>query len=166
MITAWDITDPADPEFLWTFPESGSLDTPHGCMARMYDGQLWMIWAHTEGAPTGGSVGVALANDPTVVPEYVADLLPAGDVDSFGFLRGVELTTDGVLYLTDSGGGGGFGGSGQVVKATFPAGLAPTGASGAVDSDQVFVDLTDAEVLLDGLDNPFEGFLWDPPFLP
>ena len=79
--------------------------------------------------------------------------------------RGVKLTADGELWLTDSGPGGGAGTSGaqgRILMATMPV-LAPTGATGAVPDDQVFVDVPVTLVRRD-LRNPFEGWLWRPTF--
>ncbi|MEQ1503040.1 MAG: hypothetical protein ABMB14_12460, partial [Myxococcota bacterium] len=164
-ITMWDLTDPAAPSLVWTYPPSGSLFTPHGAVFRRYDGRWWLLYAHSDGNGSTSSVGLAVTDDPTVAPAYVADLLPA-NVDPFEFLRGVELTSDGWLWLTDSGTQGGPGGpgpaSGRVVVAAMPT-LAPTGATGAY-GDQVFVDLTEDAVVVDDLANPFEGWLWRPTF--
>jgi hypothetical protein len=162
-ISLWDITTPA-PSLVWKFPADGALDTPHCPILREYQGRWWLVWAHTEGGPDGaGTVGLAVADDPTAPPAYVADLVPQEPVAPFEFLRGVELTADGELYLTDSGSVGGVGGGtrGRVLRAAMPS-LSPTGATGAVDQDQVLLDLEGGEVLLEGLSNPFEGWLWRP----
>lgn len=166
-ITFWDITDPAATERVWRFPSgSGSLYTPHGPVYREWNGQYWLLWAHSDGAPDGSSsIGLAVTDDPTAPPEYVADLVPEGQYAPFVFVRGVELTSDGWLYITDSGanGGVGFGDDGRVFQAPMPTGLAPTGATGDANGDQVFVDLPGVELMLDGLSNPFEGWLWTSP---
>jgi hypothetical protein len=49
------------------------------------------------------------------------------------------------------------------MKAPMPSALAPTGASGGAVEGQVLVDLEGMELLLDGLTNPFEGWLWKLP---
>ena len=91
--------------------------------------------------------------------------MPEGQYAPFVFVRGVELTSDGWLYITDSGanGGVGFCDEGRVFQAPMPTGLAPTGATGDANGDQVFVDLPGVELMLDGLSNPFEGWLWTSP---
>jgi hypothetical protein len=157
-VEMWRITDPADVSRVWSFPPSGSLDTPHCPSIRLVGTQWWMTWAHTEGATDGGgSVGLAVTDDPTVAPTYVADLLPSAAEAPFTFLRGVELDEDGTLWIVDSGGQVGGGGSGRLFRAALPE-LAPTGASGAVDDDQVFATMDDLTLLADGMANPFEGF--------
>lgn len=160
LVSMWDITDPQAPTLAWTFPQGGGIDTPHGSIIRERDGRFWLLYAHTEGAEVGGSVGLAVTDDLSIAPEYVADLVPA---EPFTFLRGVELTGDGWLYLTDSGGTVAAG-RGRIVKAPFPADLSPTGASGVAHEDQVFVDLDGAELFAQGLDRPFQGWLWTPTF--
>ncbi|MCB9689477.1 MAG: hypothetical protein H6735_30855 [Alphaproteobacteria bacterium] len=159
-IDLWDISSDQARE-LWTYPESGSLHTPHGAVFRQHGGRWWLLYAHSYGVDgSHGSVGLAVTDDPTVRPTYVADLVP-DTLDAFVFLRGVELDTDGTLYLTDSGSMNG-GSNGRLVSAAFPT-LSPTGASGAYE-DQVFVDLEDEVLLRSGMPNPFEGFLWTPTF--
>jgi hypothetical protein len=165
-ISFWDISDPAHQTLMWRFPGSnGNLHTPHGCIFRYWNQQWWLIWAHSDGLTNGSSVGLAVTDDPTVMPEYVADLVPTGPDAPFDFLRGVELTDDGWLWLTDSGGFGGFGGgsTGRVFKAPMPTGLQPSGESGDSSNGQTLVDLTGLELMRDGLGNPFEGWLWKPP---
>ena len=46
----------------------------------------------------------------------------------------------------------------------MPTGLAPTGANGDVDTDQQIIEVPGATVMLEDLDNPFEGWLWVPTF--
>jgi hypothetical protein len=161
VVSFWDITDPVAPAKLWVYPPSGALDTPHGPVFRQYDGSWYLFYAHSYGGPNGDSaVGVAVTTDPTVLPAYVADLVPKPPAGPFDFLRGVELTDDGWLWLTDSGPEFG-GGSGRILKAPFPAGLVPSGKSGAI-TQQTFLELPDATVVTSGLDDPFEGWLWVP----
>jgi hypothetical protein len=160
-IALWDATDPGAPTRVWRFPPSGVLDTPHGCVLRERGGRWWLLWAHTRGAPDGGSVGLAVTDDPTVPPAYVADLVPGAAIGRFGFLKGVDLTDEDWLYLTDASSGG-AGPSGRVVRAPMPD-LSPTGATGAL-GDQVHVELDGATVFADALDLPFEGWLWVPTF--
>jgi hypothetical protein len=162
-ISLWDIST-ATPSLVWLYPSSGSLDTPHGALYRYYLGQWWMFYAHTEGSNGRGTVGLAVTDDPTVLPSYVADLVPEGPEAPFEFFRGVEFAADGTLYLTDS--RGGSGGSGRVLTTPFgtlvPT-LAPTGATGAVNVDQVNVQFTPLP-FADGVDNAFEAWLWEPTF--
>lgn len=161
-ITCWDISSADQQDLVWTYPASGNLHTPHGAVFRQYGGKWWLLYAHSYGADgTHGSVGLAVTDDPAVRPTYVADLVP-DTLDAFGFLRGVELDTDGTLYLTDSGGGQGSTRNGRLISATFPT-LSSTGRSGAY-GDQVFVDLQDEVLLRSSMPNPFEGFLWTPVF--
>ncbi len=158
-ITLWDISEVGAPSLVWTFPPDGGLDIPHAPIFRVVEDRWWLLWAHTGGAGGGqGTVGLAVTDDPTVRPVYVADLEPRDDVAPFVFLRGVELTADGRLLLTDSGSVRGPG-AGRVVEAQWPTGLAPAEVSGR-RGDQVFVDLGPARVLLDDLAGPFEGWLW------
>ncbi|MEZ4241670.1 MAG: hypothetical protein R3F59_37095 [Myxococcota bacterium] len=162
-LSLWDVTA-VDPALVWTFPPDGALDTPHAPVLRERGGRWWLLWAHTHGSAAGGTVGVAWTDDPTVVPAYVADLVAPAPAAPLVYLRGVELTDDGALYLTDGGSLGGIGGTeprGRLLRAPLPEGLAPTGASGDAHQDQVFVDLESAEILREALDNPFEGWLWD-----
>lgn len=164
-VTLWDITAVGAPVRLWAYPsDGGGLDTPHGPVFRRWNGQWWLLYAHTNGATDGGSVGLAVTDDPTHLPSYVADLVPS-DTDGIGpftFLRGVELASDGTLYLTDSGRLTGTTPTGRVIRAPFPEDLAPTGASGVAGDDQVFAPLDGAALLTDGLLAPFEGRLWAP----
>ncbi|MCA9494103.1 MAG: hypothetical protein KC621_29450, partial [Myxococcales bacterium] len=166
LLSMWDITDPDAPTRAWVFPSTGPLATPHGAVVRQWNGETWLLWAHSDGAPDHSStIGDALLPDPAQPPVYVADLVPNGGPAPFDFLRGVELTADGELWLTDSGPGGGAGTSGaqgRILMATMPV-LAPTGATGAVPDDQVFVDVPVTLVRRD-LRNPFEGWLWRPTF--
>lgn len=163
IVTGWDITDPDHPALLWRFPREGALDTPHGAVIRRFGGRYWLLYAHSYGALNGGSVGVAVTSDPRILPEYLADLVPTAPVGPLEFVRGVELTTDGTLWITDSGPEQLEGALGRVISAPFPD-LAPTGASGAVGDDQVFVDLEGGTVVAEDLANPFEGWLWVPTF--
>lgn len=163
-ITTWDVTDPDAPTLAWTFPPAGGLGLPHGAVLRRYDGRWWLVWAHSAGQPDGSTVGLAVTDDPAVAPRYVADLVPAAPVGPFVFLRGVELTDDGWLWLTDSGEQTASSlVPGRIVSAPMPA-LEPTGAGGAVGEDQVLVPLDGAEVVADGFEVPFEGWLWRPTF--
>jgi hypothetical protein len=164
-IRLWDISDPSNLTFVWEFPSEGTLYAPHCPIFRQHEGQWWLIWAHSNGAPSGSSVGLAVTDDLATLPQYVADLEPVGEQAPFQFLRGVELTADGWLYLTDSGPGQGLSEQplGRVMKVPMPTGLLPTGAAGGAEQDQVLIDLEGIELVLDGLVNPFEGWLWKLP---
>ncbi|MBX2796780.1 MAG: hypothetical protein KTR31_03895 [Myxococcales bacterium] len=153
VITLWDITAPSDAQHLWTFPQDGQLQTPHGPVLRMMDDVWWLLWAHTYGDGERGTVGLARTDDPLHRPTYVADLVPGDDVGSFEFLRGVELDTDGTLWLTDSG-------TGWITRASWPT--PPPRASGATGGvgDQRYEELGEAEIVLDNLFDPFEAWLW------
>lgn len=156
-ITMWDITDDT-PAFVWRFPATGVVDTPHCPILRQVDGTWWLLWAHTESqGRNDGTVGVARLDDPTSAPVYVADLAPNATTETFTFLRGVELTSDGRLFATDS--GAGSRGQGRVLEAPWPS-LSPTGASGDA-GDRVFVELGDTTTVLDGIRSPFEAWEWD-----
>ena len=162
-IDLWDITTPGSPVRRWRFPESGALRIPHGPVFRVFGGHTWLVYAHSKATDASSTVGLAWADDPTRPPTYVADLLPVGDEAPLDFLRGVELTSDGQLWLTDSGPGGG--GStrpeGRVLRGRIPADLEPSGRSGAWD-DLSFVEFTPEPFATD-LVNPFEGWLWTGP---
>ncbi|MEN0061284.1 MAG: hypothetical protein AAGA48_03985 [Myxococcota bacterium] len=161
-ITLWDITDPKDPVFVWRFPETGRIAVPHGPILRQRGADWWLLWAHTNGGPSGrGSVGLAVTTDPTLRPTYVADLDPEPDIAPFTFLRGVELLDDGRMYVTDSGSAGGNG-DGRIFLATFPT-LAPSG-NGEVGSigDQRFETLGPAPLIYDDVTSPFEAWYWPP----
>ncbi|MCB9684704.1 MAG: hypothetical protein H6735_06695 [Alphaproteobacteria bacterium] len=166
LLSMWDITDPEAPTRLWNFPPTGPLATPHGAVVREWNGETWLLWAHSDGASDRSStIGVALLPDPALPPTYVADLVPNGVAAPFDFLRGVELTADGELWLTDSGPGGGAGtggARGRILRATMPV-LAAAGATGSVPDGQVFVDVP-VTLVRDNLRNPFEGWLWKSTF--
>jgi hypothetical protein len=163
-ITLWDLSQPGDPQLRWRFPEAGALKVPHACMMREWQGQWWLVWAHTEGTESTGTVGLAVGDTPLERPQYVADLVPQEPVGPFVFLRGVDLTDDGWLYLTDT---GPFGvpavQAGRVVQTPLPA-LVPDGISTGAIGDQVLVDIETAAVVRTGLAQPFEGWLWVPTF--
>ncbi len=166
-ITMWDVTTPGAETLAWRFPEEGFLDMPHGPILRRHQGRWWMLWAHSGGGEgRRSSVGLAWLDDPARPPTYVADLVPPGEPGPFDFLRGVELTDDGELWLTDSGPGAGTGSAvarGRLFVARM-AEVEPTGATGAVGTDQVFVDLEGLALVRGELRNPFEGWLWRPTF--
>jgi hypothetical protein len=163
-ITMWDISDPDLPELRWRFPAVGALKVPHSPIFREWQGQWWMLWAHTEGSETTGTVGLAVGASPLDLPQYVADLVPKEPLGPFAFLRGVELTDDGWLYLTDTGPFGVPGiKAGRVLQTPLPA-LVPDGVSTGAIGNQVFVEIVTGAVVLDGLDQPFEGWLWTPTF--
>ncbi|MEQ1503135.1 MAG: hypothetical protein ABMB14_12935 [Myxococcota bacterium] len=162
-IKLWDITDPAAMTIVWRFPASGSLAAPHSPTIRWYDGQWWLLYAHSNGLRSGSTIGLAVMPDVTTAPAYVADLEPTGAEAPFDFLRGVQLSDDGILYLTDSGPGEGVGGGpgqGRILQAPFPVGLVPSGTDGQYDSGMTVIDLDGTTLIDDGYQNPFEGWLW------
>lgn len=160
ILTLWDITTDSA-RFVWRFPETGTIDTPHAPTFSVVDGTWWLLWAHTGGAPgPGGTVGLGATDDPTVRPTYVADLLPGADVGMFGFLRGVDRTEDGLLVMTDTGILGG-GPTGRVILAEWPTLEIPDKPLVGSTGNQTFVDLGPTTVILDGIDNAYEGWLWE-----
>ncbi len=165
LLTLWDITDPAViPTKVWQFPQTGSLDTPHGPVIRQLDGVWYLLYAHSYGGPNGnGAVGVATMSDPTVQPEYVADLVPEQPVQPFDFLRGVELTDDGFLWMTDSGPEASNLDQGRIITAPFPPGLVATGKAGSTaNGQQEYLGMPGGTLVVDDMPNPFEGWLWVP----
>lgn len=161
-ITLWDLTEPGAPHLVWRFPEEPGLDVPHAPIFRRWEDRWWLLWAHSEGSVSGATVGLAVTDDILQRPQYVADL--EADGEPFEFLRGVELTDDGELWLVDTGIAIFQGNSsGRLWLGHMPTGLQPTGATGAVGPDQVFVPIA-AEVVRDQLMTPFEGWLWEPTF--
>lgn len=164
-VTAWDITDLGDVQRLWQFPAGGAtLGTPHGAAVRRVGDAWYLVYAHSTGLNNRGSVGVASLADPLSEPVYLADLKPPSTTPELGFPRGVELTEDGWLYVTDNGVGD-TSSVGWVLKAALPA-LSPTGAGGGYEPglvDQEIVTLPAGEVFRDvGLSQPFEGWVWNP----
>jgi hypothetical protein len=160
LIMAWDVTEPDLPALVWRFPETGSLDTPHGAVLREHGGQWWLLYAHTRGmGEEAGTVGVAVLETPWSTPTYAADLVPPVLTEPWSFLRGVDLGEDGTLILTDSGVEFVQAGppSGRVIAAALPS-LAPSGQRGGT-GDQHFVPLDGAEARLSGLAMPFEGWI-------
>jgi hypothetical protein len=162
-LTLWEFVSPEVLDLKWRYPAEGFLHAPHGAVFREHEGELFVLYAHSDGlGDRGSSVGVATTTDLTVAPTYVADLVPEGAAAPFDFLRGVELTDDGTLWLTDSGPGSATSTlpEGRVLRVDLPAGLVATGATGGVD-DLVEVPVTPT-LFADGLVNPFEGWLWVP----
>lgn len=158
-ITLWDIGTPGAPALVWSFPESGTLSVPHGPILRERDGVWWLLWAHTHGDGSEGTVGMATSDDPLTRPVYVADLQPDDKMGPFAFFRGVELSPDGTLLLVDSG----FARNGRLIEASWPDhALAPSGSTGGRD-DRTYLPLGEASVLSRGLRQPFEAWLWDRP---
>jgi hypothetical protein len=165
-VSLWEVTDPDEPALLWKFPATGDLDTPHGAIMRFYEGRWWLLYAHSYGAPSGGgSIGLAVADAIDDAPQYVADLVPPAPAGPFDFVRGVEITDDGWLWMADSGPNEGLlGDNGRILKAPMPPDLEPTGASGAEGEDQLILPLADTEVTTEGVANPFHLWLWRPTF--
>jgi hypothetical protein len=128
----------------WTL---GGLDLPHAPLLRAWDDAYWLLWAEAGGP---GRVGVAVTDAPLHAPRHVAYLVPPEDAP-FGLLRGVELTGDGWLLLTDSSGPKG----GRVLRAPLPV-VDPDGALQTLPLEPL-------EEVAVGLPRPFEGWLWAPP---
>ncbi len=106
-IMLWEITDPANPQRIWAYPEQGYLAAVHGARFQKHpDGDL-MLYAHSFGASDAfdgetGSVGMAWASLDRP-PSYIADVLTATD-EPLGFVRSAELIDWGAtLLVTDSG---------------------------------------------------------------
>ena len=167
-LVLWDITDPTNPAQVWHYPESGTVGMPHSPVMKRVSGTWVLAYAHTIGMSDAGnevhsSVGLAISDDLTAQPTYVADgVLPTalGDIETS---RGVELGTDGRLYVVET---GSRGGDGRLLTATLPE-LTPAGSSGAYSeshADQIFVTLDDAAVLADDLGGAFEPRLWTPSY--
>jgi hypothetical protein len=145
----WDITDPEALWQVWRYPAEGGLGVVDSPILRRYEGQWWLAYAHRR-------VGLAVTDSLRVPPAYVADLAPAGGSGAFEFLTGVELTSDGVLYLSERI-------SGRVLEVALPEGLAPTGASGVAPGGQVLVEVPAGEVVMEGLAFPSAPRLWELP---
>jgi hypothetical protein len=167
-LVLWDITDPTNPAQVWHYPESGTVGMPHSPVMKRVSGTWVLAYAHTIGVSYAGnevhsSVGLAISDDLTAQPTYVADgVLPTalGDIETS---RGVDLGTDGRLYVVET---GSRGGDGRLLTATLPE-LTPAGSSGAYSeshADQIFVTLDDAAVLADDLGGAFEPRLWTPSY--
>ena len=109
-IVAWDVHDDASPTVRWSWPAEGALAAVHGGSLQVdRQGRTWLIYGHAHGASesaaTGpdGSVGLAILDDPSLPPRYVADLVLEGE-NPFGFVRAAELVDDDAhLLVTDSG---------------------------------------------------------------
>lgn len=167
-IALWDITDPANASLVWQYPEGGFLGAPHGARFRWFDGSWWLIYAHSTALGRSGTAGFAVTHDPTVRPSYVADLQPGASLEEWTFPRGVELTTDGQVYLTEPFNAGDLGDDvGFVARFAMPTSLAPTGKTGAFTGDGAQLELVvleEVEKLVGGLDVPFEAWIWTPTF--
>lgn len=160
-ISMWDITDRDAPSLMWKYPAVGFLDTPHGPLLREVDDQWWLVYAHTYGAGEVGTVGIAVTANLRTVPSYVADATPPPSIGDLTFMRSAELTTDRVVVGADTGATGGAT-SGKIFRFALPE-LEPSGLSGA-RGEQLFVEMEEAELLVSGLDSPYEAYLWRPTF--
>jgi hypothetical protein len=108
-ILAWDLQGDV-PAVRWRWPEEGALAAVHGGSVQVdRQGRTWLIYGHAHGASDrasdgpDGSVGLALFDDPSLPPRYVADLVLDGD-HPLGFVRAAQLVDDDAhLLVTDSG---------------------------------------------------------------
>lgn len=157
VISLWNVDDPDAPSLVWRFPGSGSLAAPHGPELREWAGRWWLLYAETGSR----NLGVAITDDPTVLPAHVADLtLP--DAEEAGFLRAIGLQDDGTLLVVDSGGQNGNPPKGSIYLASLPDELLDARAG---DAPRV-LELDDAAVVIDELADPFEAWWWAPTFAP
>lgn len=156
-LVLWDVTDLSAPAVVWTYPASGTLGAPHNAHLQAHEDGWLLSYAHTTSLPGAGTVGLATLPDPLTAPTYRADLEP-GAGEFFAMPRGVAV--DGAtLWITDSG----FptsGLSGRVLRTGFTLPDA-SGLTGAKD-DLSLVGLGALEVVLDGLELPFEAWFWEP----
>lgn len=167
LISLWEITDPNNPVTVWDYPESGRLNEPHGAALRYYDGAIYLLYGHsrsidpTAGQAATGTIGIAMTNDLLTVPTYMADINTAGSLPPMYYPRYAELTDQGDLIITDS---GEFGDNSWVWKVPMPA-LTDTGKSGAQavgGNTMNIIALDDGIILIDGLEDAFEAWLWTP----
>lgn len=153
VIELWDITEPT-PARVWRFPDGSPLNIPHGAELQLHDGRIWLTYGHTLGDEGRSStIGVAVTDDVTQLPAYVADLVPS---PALTFLRGVSLH-DGVLYLAESGESGEGPG---IYTATLPD-LAESKHAGGF-GDQQRVELS-VRLHIDVPEGPYEAWVWDEP---
>lgn len=161
-IAMWDITDPADPELAWFYPEEGSLRGPHDPTFHRRDDRWLLVYAHSGGGPDDtGTIGIAEFTDLRTVPTYVADL-QAPD-EELGYPRGAVLTGDDSLIITDT--PSLSGGEGAVFLASWPTDLVASGKGGVWSEegdDQEFVPLEDLTELVGGFEQTYRSFLWVP----
>jgi len=166
-IKLWDVTNPGEIHLLWSYPEQGYLAAVHSGIVQQSPQGEFLLYAHAYGAGNDwldgkfGSVGMASISVPDP-PTYLVDLVLQNGV--FGFVREVELISDGAeLLVTDSGCENAqeeCGRTGWVVEAPFEPPAAPD-LGGAFDldhQDQRFAYLTyDREAYSGGLKQPFEA---------
>ncbi len=162
-IALWDVSDLDDISRHWRWPESGFVASPH-------DGHVTgdlLLYAHSRGGgpltgePQLGSVGFARWSG-TSPPTYLGD----AKTDDLGFLRSVELTPDGTLWVNDNGcqiGGEHCEQYPAVIEAALPV-LEETGLTGAWTEDhsqQLYLDLEvrDSDFIED-LHEAFEIRVW------
>jgi hypothetical protein len=109
-IVAWDVSNPGEPAVMWRWPEAGALAAVHGGDVNVdAQGRVWLVYGHAHGASASaaegpdGSVGLAVWDDPSMPPRYVADLVLDGEAP-LGFVRAAQLVDDDAhLLVTDSG---------------------------------------------------------------
>ncbi len=168
VLVLWDVTDGSAPTMVWQYPESGVVGMPHSPVMERVDGTWVLAYAHTVGVEAGnnsgdGSVGVAITDSLTTRPAYVADGVLPGSMGELETTRGVELSSDGTLYITET---ASRGGGGRLIRASLPA-LDLSDKTGEYTEDhahQDYIELTDAEELADDLRGTFEPRLWAPSY--
>ncbi len=161
-IVLWDITDRQNVTKVWRYPETGTVYAPHNPTLHVRDGE----WILTYAQPLGyrgdtGTIGIAVAPDPFTGPAYVMDLVPT-DAVVWSFPRGVLLTADDVLYVTDTGVARV---EGTVSFGSLPTDLTPSTKGGTYNeagTDQTFVTLEDVEVFVTGLTTGYRSIIWNP----
>lgn len=161
-LLCFDVTDRADPRFLWKFPAEGNLQAPHNPSFHWRDGRWVLLYAHSHGdRGQAGSIGVAQTVDLARAPTYIADLRP--DSGEWGFPRGVALTGDDQLIITDTSTDRGLG---AVYLADFPTELRPGGESGAfhVDGVDQHFETVETTTFAIGFEQAYRAFLWAPTF--
>lgn len=108
-IMLWELTDPASPRRVWSYPAEGYLAAVHHAVIQESDpdGELLMLYAHSFGSSDAfegetGSIGMAMVtlDGP---PVYLGDGLTTTD-EALGFVRSADLIDQGTaLLVTDSG---------------------------------------------------------------
>ncbi len=106
-IVLWDISDPTSPEQVWVYPETGTLGMPHSPVMHKVAGTWVMVYAHSIGVDANddaglGSVGVASLPDLVTRPTYLGDGVLPESLGDITHPRGVELSTDGRIYFTET----------------------------------------------------------------
>jgi len=108
-IALWDVTDLSAIEKKWVYPAEGYVAAPHKATRVDLRGESILLYAHSLGASDSfegvqsGSVGLARFSTEEA-PTYLGDWVLQDQEAHMGFLRDVELMSDGERFLvTDSG---------------------------------------------------------------